>query len=154
MDAKRGRYANFKTPPYTNTPTNSEPIELWWTKIAIPILNAHYLGSKTENKVRKKADWDAQEFGGKTFVLRVNELGKIMTDLKTVILWEGQSPTVQKYGRFYTLRVVRWLAIVFNALCHLGGYQYNIASLIEHGSLFTEYRGSDRDLEHYKKWPS
>jgi hypothetical protein len=85
--------------------------------------------------------------------MNVNEQGVMMTDLATASERTGQTVWAQKYGRFYTLSVVRWLSYIFDKLVHEGAYGKNITALIGHNEFFTTYQMPDSFLLTRKLWP-
>ena len=57
--------------------------------------------------------------GNSTMVLFTNETGNVMSDLTMASERTGQTKWAQKYGRFYTLAVVRWLSHTSSPTSHV-----------------------------------
>lgn len=152
-DAGRGRYANFEAIGNSNFDPLDEPVNRWWTHVAEPILDKHYRGTSAEAGVRERAAVIDAVMGSNSLVLNVNEQGAMMTDLATASERTGQTGWAQKYGRFYTLSVVRWLSDIFDGLVHEGTYGRNIDVLFGHNEFFTTYRVPDNFLLTRKLWP-
>ena len=58
--------------------------------------------------------------------LYTNEAGELMQDVLTASIRTGQTDTVQRYGRYYALTVVRWLSEVFSDLSRSASYTHNV----------------------------
>lgn len=101
---------------------------------------------------QRAAIFDAM-MGNSTVVLFTNETGNVMSDLTTTSERTGQTKWAQKYGRFYTLAVVRWLAHIFSDLVHDAGYQDGFESLFGHDEFFWTYTVDDNFLLTRKVWP-
>ncbi len=91
--------------------------------------------------------------GDVTSVLHTNETGVMMTDVTTASERTGQTKWAQKYGRFYTLAVVRWLAHIFDEMTHMAGYAPGLESLFGHYEFFQTYTVDDSFLLTRKVWP-
>jgi hypothetical protein len=152
-DASRGRYANFEAIGNTNFDPSNEPVNRWWTKVVEPILDNHYRGKSAEAGVRERAAVINAMIGSSSLVLNVNEEGVMMTDIATSSERTGQTVWAQKYGRFYTLSIVRWLSDIFDQLVHEGAYGRKIDALSGHNEFFKTYRASDSFLLTRKLWP-
>jgi hypothetical protein len=105
-DANRGRYANFSELGDPDLGEN-EPIQVWWTEVADSILEAHYYGTATQRRVDGNADEVHQLIAPFSSVLFVNEVNELMDSPRQASLRTGQAEIVQRYGRYYTLTVVR-----------------------------------------------
>lgn len=152
-DARRGRYANFQAigdPDFTN---QFEPVSKWWTDVAKPILAKHYHGTARELKVKANAQLIDQLIGDMTLVLHRNEAGDVMQDVRTASERTGETRLVQQYGRYYTLRIIRWMADIFICLSHEGGYRQGLGILFGHYELFHTFTVEDEFLKTRKVWP-
>jgi hypothetical protein len=76
-----------------------------------------------------------------------------MSDLTTASERTGQTKWAQKYGRYYTLSVVRWLSYLFNGMTHTAGYKPGLNSLFGHYGFFQTYTVDDSFLLTRKVWP-
>lgn len=152
-DASRGRYANFEAIGNPSFDPANEPVNKWWTEVVEPILDRHYRGKRAEDGVKQRAAIIDSMIGDITLVLHTSETGEIMSDLTTASERTGQTKWAQKYGRFYTLSVVRWLAHIFDEMTHTAGYQPGLDSLFGHYEFFQTYTVEDNFLLTRKVWP-
>ena len=83
----------------------------------------------------------------------VDEQGTIMANIAPASERTGQTDWARKYGRFYTLSVVRWLSDIFDKLVHQAVYGKNIDALFGHNELFMTYRVPNSFLLTRKQWP-
>ncbi|WP_316233485.1 hypothetical protein [Bradyrhizobium sp. SZCCHNPS2010] len=151
-DARRGRYANFLALDNPNLGTE-EPINKWWGEVAELILRERYYGTKGEQRVKKNAEMVDAMLGNSAFVLFTNETGDTMRDVLTSSIRSGQSTYVQKFGRYYTLLVVRWLASIFYALSNDACYGNGVHAFAGAYEYFQTYTVEDHFLKTRKKWP-
>lgn len=152
-DASKGRYANFEAIGNPAFNLADEPVNKWWNEVVEPILDKHYRGKKVETEVKDRATIIDAIIGHATMVLFTDESGNMMTDVTTASERTGQTKWAQKYGRFYTLSVVRWLSHVFYELTHDAGYIGGIDSLFGHYEFFQTYKVDDNFLLTRKVWP-
>lgn len=152
-NASKGRYANFEVLGNPNLGNQFEPVSKWWDGVGVKILKEHYAGKAVEKKVKRNAAVIDQLMGGNALVLHRNENGEIMQDMLSSSERTGQTKIVQKYGRFYTLQIVRWLSSVFIELSREGGYTHRIDTLFGHYEHFQTYALPDEFLKTRKIWP-
>lgn len=149
-DASQGRYANFEAIGNSNFKAVDEPIHKWWAEVVEPILSSHYRGTRREAKVRVQAAQVDALIGASAFVRFVDEQGGVMSDVASASERTGQSQYAQRYGRFYTLSIVRWLSDVFRGLVHQAA---GIGALFGHDEFFNTYRNDNSFLLTRKHWP-
>ncbi len=152
-DASKGRYANFEAIGNPSFDPANEPVNKWWTEVVEPILDKHYRGKRAEDGVKQRAALINAMIGDITYVLHTNETGAVMSDVTTASERTGQTKWAQKYGRFYTLAVVRWLAHIFYEMTFTAGYQTGLDSLFGHYEFFQTYTVGDNFLLTRKVWP-
>ncbi|MCH2486765.1 MAG: hypothetical protein MK010_03345 [Erythrobacter sp.] len=152
-DASRGRYANFEAIGNPAFDPSNEPVNKWWTEVVEPILDKHYRGKRAEDGVKNRAAIINAMIGHAASVLHTNETGAVMSDVSTASERTGQTKWAQKYGRFYTLSVVRWLSHIFDEMTHSAGYQPGLESLFGHYEFFQTYNLDDSFLLTRKIWP-
>jgi hypothetical protein len=152
-DASKGRYANFEAIGNPAFDPNNEPVNRWWVKVIEPILDKHYRGRAAEAQVRHNAKSMAEVIGNAISVQYFDEQGKPMTDIATASERTGQTELARKYGRFYTLSIVRWLADIFDELTHTAGYTETLAVLCGHYEFFSTYLNPNNFLLTRKRWP-
>lgn len=152
-DASKGRYANFEAIGNAAFDPANEPVNKWWNEVVEPILDKHYRGKPAEDGVKHRAAIINAMIGDITLVLHTNETGAVVSDVTTASERTGQTKWAQKYGRFYTLSVVRWLAHIFDEMTHTAGYQPGQGSLFGHYEFFQTYTVEDNFLLTRKVWP-
>jgi hypothetical protein len=152
-DASKGRYANFEQIGNPAFDPNNEPVNRWWINVVEPIFDKHYRGKSAEAGVQERAAIIDAMVGSASFVRHINEQGAMMTNVATASERTGKTEWAQKYGRFYTLSVVRWLSSIFDRLVHEATYGKNIDALFGHNEFFTTYRVPDSFLLTRKLWP-
>ena len=150
-DAARGRYANFAELGDPNL-GREEPIRKWWGEVAALILEEHYFGGQAQAQVEARAKI-AEGMMSPALVLQINEIGDAMQDVLSSSIRTGQTDYVQRYGRFYTLTVVRWLAGVFSELSRACCYEHNIDAFFGVWEYFQTYTVEDSLLKTRKNWP-
>jgi hypothetical protein len=88
-----------------------------------------------------------------SMVLHINETGETMQDVLSSSIRTGQTEFVQRYGRYYALTVVRWLAHVFSGLSESACYTHNIEAFSGVYEYFQTFTIDDRFLKTRKIWP-
>lgn len=152
-DASRGRYANFE---FVGNPQNGnqhEPVSLWWNEVAQLILQEHLSGTKQEAILKAHAAFAAHVLGNDSITLHQIETGDIVQDIEALSLRTGQTKIVQKYGRYYTLLVIRWLSEVFSKLSQHACYQAKIPVFFGHSEYFDTFTVPDEFLKTRRTWP-
>jgi hypothetical protein len=150
-DARRGRYANFVALGDPNL-GQEEPIRKWWGEVAELILKEHYYGKQAQERVEARAKIVDTLMSPST-VLYINEAGEAMQDVLSSSIRTGQTDVVQRYGRYYALTVVRWLAELFSDLSSLACYTYNVDAFSGVWEYFRTYTLDDSFLKTRKIWP-
>lgn len=128
-----------------------DPIALWWERVATPICKLHYTKRQRE-KDEAGAAIIEHMIDDKAFVLHTAEDGKSIIDISTLVARGGATRIVQKYGRMYTLQIVRWLASIVFELSHTGAYGHQIEALLGLHEPFSIFLNEDRDLRNWKTW--
>lgn len=94
-----------------------EPIAAWHARVGVPILVAHY-----SNRQRGKDETQAQVMGALlgdvTYVLHTAEDGSMITSFTAASTASGQIKTLQRYGRMYSLGIIRFLSLAMTELGH------------------------------------
>lgn len=152
-DASKGRYANYEVIGNPLFDTKQEPVAKWWREVVEPILTKHYRGKRAEFDVKSRAKTIDALTSGFTLLLHFDESSNTMSDVETASERTGQTKYAQKYGRYYTLAIVRWLACVFTEMTNINGYQNGFEVLFGHYELFNTYRTDDSFLLSRKRWP-
>ena len=155
-DASKGRYFNFNFNAVddSNSDNTDEPIKKWWCEVAEPILKDHYIGTAIEEKVKQdiiKASNPNNDTA--FFIFYIDETGGIIQDLPSCLERAGQTEIVQKFGRYYTLQIVRWIAEVFFIISRDSTFPYKFELLSGHYEHFQTFLTSDNILLTQEKWP-
>jgi hypothetical protein len=107
-DASRGRYANFVT--MSGTRSSHDPVTYWWEQVVEPILAMHFRGTKREERAEANATLVEAMIGSFSHVLHHDELGLPITTVTKGSLRSAENEVAQRYGRYYSLRMARWLS--------------------------------------------
>ncbi|MDJ0825829.1 MAG: hypothetical protein QNJ16_10035 [Rhodobacter sp.] len=151
-DAKRGRYANFTAIGNPNDDQH-EPIKRWWDEVAEQILKERYYGKPSQERIEAKARMVGAMLSGFAIVQHTTETREHMTDAETASLRTGQSGLVQKWARYHTLTVVRWLAEVHREISHSAVYNAGLDAFFGSWEYFDSYRVDNDFLKSRKVWP-
>jgi hypothetical protein len=151
-DASRGRYANFAALGNPNL-GQEEPIAKWWGEVAELILKEHYYGTPTQVRVEARAKAIDKMMSPFSAVLFFNESGETMQDVLSSSLRTGQTELVQRFGRYYALTVVRWLADLFSGLSQSACDNHKVESFSGVYEYFQTFTVDDQYLKTRKVWP-
>ncbi|MGE7472510.1 hypothetical protein ACQKLX_23955 [Bosea sp. NPDC003192] len=151
-DAGRGRYANFAALGDPNL-GSEEPVRKWWKEVAEAILNAHYYGTKEQERVESNARLVDAIMGPFTLVSHTSEVGAHLDQVLSASVLTGQTSTVQRYGRFYALQMVRWLSEIFSEVCQLASYGHSVDAFYGAWEYVSTYLVEDHFLRTRKNWP-
>jgi hypothetical protein len=151
-DAGRGRYANFVSLGNPNL-GEEEPIRKWWGEVAELILKEHYYGKQAQGRVEARAKVVDTLMSPFTTALYINETGEAMQDVLSSSIRTGQTDIVQRFGRYYALTVIRWLAEVFSGLSRSACYTHNIDAFFGAWEYLQTYTVDDSFLKTRKIWP-
>lgn len=128
-----------------------DPVVLWWEKVATPIYNRHYSQRQREKDAADAVDVENM-LGDMSFVLHSTEAGEPIRDVHTHFSHSRVTRVVQKYGRLYTLQIVRWLASILFDLSHRGAYEQRIQALLGLEEPFTIFLNADKYLRDRRTW--
>ncbi len=148
--ANKTRYYNLSFITGT-TGESVDPIKAWWQKVAIPICERHYSERQRTKDLENTARLTAL-FGDSSMILHFAEDGAMIKDAQEFFGRAGTTATVQKFGRMYTLQIVRWLAMILFELSHKGAYLLRIESLLDLHSPFALFCNDDSYLRRRKSW--
>ena len=128
-----------------------DPVASWWAKVAMPICDRH---SSKRQREQDKVDAVAIEniLGDISCVIHRPEAGEPIRDGQTFFAHSKATHVVQKYGRLYTLQMVRWLATIMFALSHRGAYEQRIQALLGLDEPFTIFLNEDRYPRNRRTW--
>ena len=148
--AERTRYFNLD---YVSGPHHvaRDPIATWWEKVVGPILTEHYspgLRARDERRWREVVALMSSE----SLVLHHDESGEQIADVETMANQGMQTRHARRWGRMYTLQIVRWLASILYELSNIGAYQRRIQALLGLHEPFVMFLNSDEYLRRRKTW--
>lgn len=150
-DASRGRYANFQTISGPSSP--HDPVIHWWSHVVEPILAEHFRGTGRQKRAQRDAAIVHSLIGKHSIVLQLDESGNPINDVARGSYRTSENELAQKYGRFYTLRIVRWMSEVFAKLTvPISGPNGNPV-LFGHHELLGTFVVPDQYLRNRKRWP-
>jgi hypothetical protein len=130
-----------------------DPIALWWEKVAKPICARHYSERQRQEDDRTGAMFELV-MGGHSAVIHTSEEGAGINSLYSYASRRQMTSVVQKYGRFYTLQIVRWLASIVGELSFRGAYELRIEALLGLNEPFSVFCAEDSVLRNRKAWSS
>ena len=151
-DARRGRYANFASLDDPSL-TADEPINKWWGDVAGCILDKHYYGKAAQRRVEGRAEFIDSMISPFTMVIQTNESGHTMRDVESASIRTGQNAIVQKWGRYHSLTIARWLSSVLSELSHIACHTHGIDGFFGLDEYFYSYTVDDSFLKTRKIWP-
>lgn len=151
-DARRGRYANFASLGNPNL-TGDEPIKKWWGEVAECILKKYYYGKAVQDRVESNAELSDAVASPFMMVIHTNESGNTMRDVKSASIRTGQNIIVQKWGRYHSLVIARWLATVLSKLSSIACYEHGVDGFYGLNEYFDSYTVDDSFLKTRKIWP-
>jgi hypothetical protein len=128
-----------------------EPIGAWWRRVGQPILSKHY-STRQQQRDQVGAAAMATLMRDSLFVLHHTEEGVMIGDIEELMRHTGATNVVQKYGRLYTLQIVRWLAFLISDLSHTGADDKRIEPLFGLNEPFIMFMSEDRFLLTRKTW--
>jgi hypothetical protein len=151
-DAKRGRYANFGALANPQT-AQHEPIAKWWTEVAEAILKDRYYGKPVQEKVEGNARAVGLLLSGIAVVRHTTETRDHLSDIEIASRRTGQTELVQKWARYHSLTIVRWLSDVYRELAEHAVYKQNYDAFFGSWEFFDTYRVDQEFLKSRKIWP-
>jgi hypothetical protein len=151
-EASRGRYANFVTLGDPNL-GHEEPIGKWRGVVAELMLKEHYYGQEAQKRAEARAKAVDVIMSPFSSVLYFKETGEAMQDVLSSSLRTAQTEFVQRYGRYYALTVVRWLAQVFSGLSQSACDTHKLEAFFGVYEYFQTFTVDDASLKMRKVWP-
>jgi hypothetical protein len=128
-----------------------DPIGMWWRSVVEPILDRHYSKRQRERDEEIGRAMEAL-IGDSSIVLHSTETGEPIRDVRSYWGRGGATRVAQKYGRFYTLQIVRWLSSLLYELGLEGAYRQRIEPLLGIHEPFTMFYNDDAMLKRRKTW--
>ena len=126
-----------------------EPIEGWWTRVGVPILADHY--SPAQREKNQASAIASAALMGPSFVLHHAEDGTPIDDVQALAQRALATRVVQKFGRLYTLQIIRWLAFLISDLAGLAAPGHHVEAFFGLDEAFAIFRNEDRYLKSRKR---
>lgn len=150
-DASRGRYANFETISGATSP--HDPVVYWWNRVVEPILAHHFQGTKRQERANRDAAMIDALVGEHSIVFHLDESGNRISDVARGSYRSSENELAQTYGRFYSLRLVRWMSEVFAKLTAPNSGPNGDPALFGHHEIVGTFIAPDHYLRNRKRWP-
>ena len=128
-----------------------DPVALWWKSVAEPICDRHYPKHRRE-KNAAKAEMVEQLYGDAYLIRHTAEDGTPIDNLRDLGMRTEENLVAQRYGRLYTLQIVRWLTSIIRELACRGAYQERIEALLGLEEPFRFFYNEDKLLRNRKRW--
>lgn len=148
--AKSSRYYNLDFLTGGRRPF-PEPVGAWWRRVGKPILQKHY-SQRQREKDEEQSKLIHDVLSEHTMVLHHDEQEKKIDSIEAMMMQAKATSIVQKYGMFYTLQIVRWLAFLIAEISHRGAYQHRIEPLLGLDERFFIFMNTDDFLKGRKTW--
>jgi hypothetical protein len=149
--AKQSRYYNLNYITGEISPKAPEPISVWWQRVGQPILKKHYNEKKHKRDI-EQAKLMNELLRDHVMVMHHDENGNNIDNMETFITHGAGTKIVQKYGQFYTLQIIRWLAFLIDDLSHIGAYKKRIEPLLGLNERFVIFMNEDSLFKGRKTW--
>jgi hypothetical protein len=149
--AKATRYYNLDALSGGKSAAMMEPIEAWFQRVGVPILERHYRPSDRARHERQ-GKFLEQAFGDSVLTRVRAEDGRVLTSVAETIEHGAKSRVLQAYGRLYTLQIVRFMAHVLVALTDHVRAKHPGAPFPFFEEFFKIFRMDDRSLRKTKTW--
>lgn len=128
-----------------------DPVALWWKKVAIPICDLHY-SERQRKRDMEEAKFMENLLGESSVILHSSETGDSINSIERLFRQAKATKVVQKYGRLYTMQIIRWLSSILFELSHTGAYELRIQSLLGIHEPFTIFFNDDSYFLGRKTW--
>jgi len=129
--------------------TLPEPIEGWWTRVALPILAEHY--SPAQREKDEASAIASAAMMGPSFVLHHAKDGTLIDDVQALAQQALATRVVQDFGRLYTLQIIRWLAFLISDLAGLAAPGQPMEAFFGLDEVFAIFRNEDKYLKSRKR---
>jgi hypothetical protein len=149
--AKLSRYYNLNLIIGREAKQIPEPIGAWWQRVGQPILQKHYTQRQREKDEAHGKVMNAL-LGDIAIVIHHDEQEKKIDNVEAMMMQTGATRIVQKYGRLYTLQIVRWLTFLISELSFIGAYQHGIEPLLGLNEYYGIFMNNDAYFKKRKTW--
>lgn len=152
-NAGSGRYANFLVMESGRLESIYEPVSEWSRNVGDLILEKFFRGSKSEILAYQNANLMDTVLSEFALVRHTSETGQILDSLGKASFRTSENIVMQKYGRFYSFRVLRFLADLFYSLTSRRGYEEGGELWFGHYEHFNTFTVPDEFGLRRKIWP-
>jgi hypothetical protein len=147
--AKSSRYYNLDYLAKGTAATTINPIAAWFSSVGTPILTKHYSG-KVQKRDKARAQIAEAAIGHMSSVVHSTEIHTPIDTIAAMFEHGAKTKVIQKWGQFYTLQVIRYVARLISSLSYPAETISNdIPHLIEYFALFLN---EDAYLKSRKTW--
>lgn len=121
--ASEGRYANFLIMETGRHVATYEPVSEWNNLVGGKILDRHFRGTRSESSARDRARVIEALLGTYSTVQHTSEDWSRLTTVEAASFRTAENKVLQKFGRFYSFKIIRSLAEIFNEATRMHGYE-------------------------------
>lgn len=150
-NAQFGRYFNYKC--IQNRDNHDEdPIKKWWNEVGEAILNKYYHNKGEKCHAERMAHNIKRIIGSSASLVIYDENKNILPDDSSIVVWLIKVRIVQKWGRYHTLSIVRWLSSVYTELLKDSSYHVHQKVFDESWNFFNDFVAEDSSLKRKEIW--
>ncbi|WP_029689141.1 hypothetical protein [Thermoanaerobacter sp. A7A] len=132
------------------TAQRTDPIQAWYVKVTLPILNKYYKPHYMRQQ-EQKAKLIEQLIGKSTLVLFHDETGNTLDSVYEASIQATITKIAIRYTRMYVLQIIRFIA---RTLCELGNIAYTerLEDIPYLNDIFGIFNNSDEYFKNRKNW--
>jgi hypothetical protein len=145
------RYYNLDHISDTSGPSR-EPVATWWSHVGEPILKKHYAAERRAED-KRLADTLGKKMDEVAITRFFSEEGDLINDFGSLMLRRQKTGVVQRYGRMYTLQVVRWLVALLICLSEKATESDETDAFFGLNERIWTFIQPDKALRDKKTWP-
>jgi hypothetical protein len=146
--AKSSRYYNLDYLA-RGSASGEDPVGAWFARVGGPILLKHY-PKQRQARDKRVARAAGRVMSDSWFVLHKSESGSPINSIAEMLEHGGKTAIVQKWGQFYTLQIIRYVAKLISELSYRAELcSSDVPHLIEFFSIFLN---EDKYLQSRKTW--
>lgn len=150
-DARRGRYANFKSMQGNQSPDDS--VKYWWSRVCEPILEKHFRNTRLEKYANENPCTVGQMINSISETTLFHENGSIVTVASDAAFMAYERKATQRWGRYYSLSQARWMGELFTELTRDLGYTPGFEFFFGHYEYLQTLLVTNQYLLKRKTWP-
>ena len=150
-NAQFGRYSNYKCIQNIGN-QDDDPIRKWWNEVGELILNNHYHNKSDKCHAERIARNIKRTIGSSTNLVIYDENKNILPDDSSIFTWLIKVRIVQKWARYHTLSIVRWLSNIYMELLKNSSHHANQKIFDESWNFFSDFITEDSSLKRKEIW--